>query len=385
MADRPLPIYKTRRLVPVTFRRARTGPPSAERPDVDERGFTGTEHGPLIGICQGDTAIVEVVREQLKSTAPLFASSTDPAVADVVGAQLGTGASTELRIRGVLGGNPKVAVIRIHFGAVGGPVVGQLGVWVHAPISLRVKPHIVSVTTAADRALVPPVAPIAPTNNVAHVIEGVRRIWRPLGIELTVLPDATHTVDMSVAGQVKFGEMGGLFATYNTPAPAGGIGPPTPPLPKTIHIYFVHHTDDGYFGFGISPAIAAAHTYPGIHDPGILLADEAKGGYALDAELQWAMVAHEIGHFLTLWHPEKQDANAPRQDFWSRRMLMFPVLPVTPMRDWRDKLGYGTFQFPPPFHGNAPKNGALITMKNLAQLITDGEATDARMAAVNLP
>src|SRR5512142_2287316 len=183
MSNVPLPVYKKRRLVPVTFRRAKTGAPSAERPDIDERGFTGTEHGPLVAISQGDVAVVEVVREQLATTASLYATSSAPGVADVVGGpQLGQGATTDLRLRGVLGGNPQTAIIRIHHGGAGGPVVAQLGVWVYTPIRLRVKPHLVHVTTAANRAQVPPIAPIPPTNNPASVIDGVRQIWRPFGI-----------------------------------------------------------------------------------------------------------------------------------------------------------------------------------------------------------
>lgn len=389
MPERVIPIHKTRRLVPVTFRRATTGAPNHFRPDLDERGFTGAEHGPLAPCCQGDTIIVQVVREHLRSTAPLFATSTAPAVAVVEGgAALAQGATAELKIRGVLGDNPKTAIIQIHFGSEGGPVIAQLGVWVYKPLMLRIKPHVVSITTAADAAHVPPIPPVAATVKPQDVIDGVRRIWRPFGINFTLLPQVEHTVQMSVAGQVMWGaEIGNLFAAHNAPpAPAGGGPAPAAPA-KTLHIYFVHHcvgtAGQGYFGVGVAPSLVAANAYAsvGINHPGIVVADEAKGAYALDIELQSAMVAHEIGHFLSLWHPEKKDAGHQREDMWSRRSLMYPTLPPTVFGDWRDKLGYGTFHIPPPQNKDAPKNGVLITMKDLSQLITDGEATTARQAA----
>ncbi|MGC3999722.1 MAG: hypothetical protein QM767_20655 [Anaeromyxobacter sp.] len=389
MPGLPLPIHRARRLVPVTFRRATTGAPMAERPDLDERGFGGPERGPLVAVCQNERIIVEVVRQHLKSDAPLFATSSAPGVAAVDGAaQLGPGAVTQVKVRGVAGGNPATARIQIRYGSAGGPVLAQLGVWVYRPITLRIKPHLVKITTAANAAAVPPVPPVAPTRRPEEVLTGVQSIWKPFGINFTLLSTVEHTFQTAIAGAATWGpDIGNLFATFNPPAAPAGGGPAPAALPKTIHVYFAHHVlgtaGEGYFGLGIAPGQVAAHAYDaaGITTPGIIVADEARGAYALDNQLQSAMLAHEIGHFLMLWHPEKQDAGHQRQDLWSRRMLMYPTIPPTTFGNWLDKLGYGTFRIPAPWNKDAPRNGALITMKDLSQLITDGEATTARTAA----
>jgi hypothetical protein len=123
-------------------------------------------------------------------------------------------------------------------------------------------------------------------------------------------------------------------------------------------------------GLGLSRSNAAAY---GLPQPGIILADTNLNGDNRVGDTMWLGndLAHEIGHFLQLEHPEKKQPPNERKDFWSRRMLMHNFNLQAASGDWRDDFGYGS-------SGGDIRRGCMVTMKNLAQLTTDGECTTAR-------
>src|SRR5262249_6151257 len=96
--------------------------------------------------------------------------------------------------------------------------------------------------------------------------------------------------------------------------------------------------------------------------PGILLGDEA------DAHV----LAHELGHFLSLTHSDHNDKSEDiRKDFWTHRRLMFSKNNRT--------------IFPPPHHIDlgygAGKDGELITVKHIQGDPNDDEVARARRRA----
>ena len=112
-------------------------------------------------------------------------------------------------------------------------------------------------------------------------------------------------------------------------------------------------------------AIVSAATF-GMPNPGIILADTTAG--ATRDAMWWANdMAHEIGHFFTLWHPENLQPPNEREDTWSRRELMHNFNHMGTIGNWKDNVGYGNLN-----------RGCFVSMKDLSQLVTDNECTTAR-------
>jgi hypothetical protein len=357
-----LPVYKVRRIAPVRFERAATGNPDVAKPDVDDRGFAGAEHGPVVGVTAGDTVTVRLVRERIDKAHSLFAVSKTPTVAEVVGgAQLPAQEKVDLQIKGAQGGEPKTAVIEIHSGSAGGPVVHRLTVWVFTRVTVSLTPHNVAIAGAGGAAAV------ASAVNVASVMGLVKAIWRPCGIDIKVETTVNDSPTYAAAGSVRWdAEVKNLVATYNK---AG-----------TINAYFVNCIvlpgNPGVLGLGFSKAIAPTF---GLAGSAILLGDTNVNGANRVADTMWLAndLAHEVGHFFGLDHPEKLQPPNERKDLWSRRLLMHNFNLQAASGDWRDDFGYGKV-------GNQPRRGCMVTNKNLTQLTTDGESSTVR-TTVNGP
>jgi hypothetical protein len=357
LADFNLPIYKQRRLVLVDFMRAGTGDPSLIRPAVDDRGYTGTEHGAIVGVVAGETVMVRLRRLRLAPNAEVYVTSDDPTSAAIVypvGGKLDHGAWTDFQIKGIVGGTPRVVKLFARFGSATGPIIGRMVAWVFVRLTVRITPHIVAIASATGAA-------VASAASVADVMTRVQAIWRPCGVDFDVKSTVNDAHTFANPGRIAWrSEVSTLlannFATGN------------------INAHFVHRIDisgsTGVLGLGFSPANAVRFVLP---HPGVILGDETASGINRAGDAMWLGndLAHELGHFFQLDHPEKKDSANARYDLWSRRMLMHPDNLQPTRGDWTDQFGYGT-------SGTGVRRGCMITMKNLAQLTTDGECTTAR-------
>src|SRR5215216_6563176 len=93
-------IHKTQRISLVSFRRATTGPPKLNFPDIDDRGYfrsslipvasgftnLGFDRGPVVGVTEGDTVTIELKRERIDAKTPLFVLSSNDRVMKVTAA-----------------------------------------------------------------------------------------------------------------------------------------------------------------------------------------------------------------------------------------------------------------------------------------------------------
>lgn len=346
-----LDVYKKRRVATLRFERATTGNPDIRRPDIDERGQTGTEHGPVVGITEGDTIIVRLVRERIDKRAPLFAITTAPAIASVTGAQLPATDEIDLEIKGVAGGNPQVAIIEIRHGSARGPLLHRIAAWVFTRVPISVTPHEVTIAGVGGAAAV------GSGMKIDAVKDLVRAIWRPCGIDIRFQPSVPNTPTYAAAGRVTYpSEVQQMVASYN--------------LVDTINAYFVNclvvpgHPDA--VGFGVSKAQAPGMGFAG---PAVVIGGQNVSGdsRAGDSMSIASGLAHEIGHFFGLRHPER----AERMDLWSRTLLMHNFNITPRLGGWLDEIGYGKV-------GADLRRGCKITMKKLAQLTTDGECGTAR-------
>lgn len=371
-------VYKSQRIIPLRFTRAITGAPVIGKPDIDDHGCYRTtvtlnnDHGHVVGVTEGGEAEIKVKRERISKDAELFVTSSDTAKMTVT-VSGGTNAlpkanEANLKIKGIAGiagANPNTAKAEIRYGSATGPIVGEISVWVFRKIEVKLSPHNHKIKTAA-------VAGIGSSVDIPAVIELVKAFWEPCGIKFLVDPVITTTdLTFAAAGDVQWG------AEFNTLLNTNFVN-------KSINAYFVNRivipSLNGVLGFGASRASFAGF---GLPNPGIILGDTNVNGSDRHTDVHWLAndLAHEIGHFFTLEHVDRKNNNAPRNDTWSVRRLMYPGnkrgnLPGA----WQNDVGYG-----------ANYRGGLITNKNLtdsanaANHSTDGESLITRAVAAATP
>ncbi len=370
----PVDQAKWRRVVAVRFERAKTGAPDMNVPQPDDRGYADADHGPIFGICQGETRTIRLRREMIDNSADIFVKSSDTSIFDVTdpapGNLLPNTETMDIKIKGIAGDKPKKAKLEVHFASSGGsppdgPVIHQCGVWVWHPIStIPVQPH--NVTISAKTA---PLNPTASSASIGPIMDVANAIWRPCGIKFipangkATWAAATKSVaaSLTTAGAVAEAELDDILKLGLATA---GV----------INAFFVHRLFGTFFGFGFSPASIASL---GLTRPGIILADGiTTPPVSHTTEFAGNDMAHEVGHFLGLSHCENVNGDTVPDitDTWTRRSLMYHANPFAPATTQR-KVDYGTigvngqnFQF----------RGAMITKKDLAQRATDAECARAR-------
>lgn len=369
-------VHRIRRLVPLRWERiVRSGDPAADAPDPDERGYGAPFRGPLVGITEGRTVRLKLVRTNLEARAPIFLTSTDTAVVtvqDPAGGALPATDEMEVHLRGESGGaEHRDARIEVHHGSATGPLLHTLHVQVFRPLDVDVTPHMVSIAGPGGAAAVAPVA------DVNAIMALVRAIWIHSGVTISVGTTLTKTITLGTAGiasDTPFpGELRILLANR---WPDG-----TPNwVPNTINAFFVSQIGTAStLGFGFSRASFAAF---GLPNPGIILGDRTAGGgraglihYAND-------LAHEIGHFFTLSHPEKVQPPHELEDTWSRRRLMHNFNGTRARDPFPVNDSSGTpFDFRPRFNDvgyGVGRRGCFISLKDLPTLTTDNETAVAR-------
>lgn len=362
-------------ICPLRFTRAVTGPPVIDAPDVDDRGFAmgarpGTwgsspARGAMVGITEGDTVRVKLLREDIDATAPLFATSTDTQCAEVMAPAGGGPIPNDgiVSVKGVRDYASRPVCIQIRLGSMTGPVLGELEPHIFQLRRLRVVAHLVTIRG---------VATARTAQSLVTTFQNINTIWRPLGIEFVYDAARTRTENLTVLrdGITPFAVAGQMTTTMNNSTPGHTDSPQdwrefstiinTRPVANHINVYFVQAANE-VFGLTFDNTNARPNGY------GIVCADNATDN----------SVAHELCHYLD--NPAHgQDAVAPgaaHQDMWARRRLMWTPSPYTATGiAHRDDVGYGP-----------TTRGALITVKDLPAAVsgTDGETPRARRRSLN--
>ena len=349
--------HKRKRLSLVRFSRATTGNPVIDKPDPDTRGFASPEFGAVLPVTENKTVFVRLNRDNMDPGADLFVKSSDEAiftVAGLTGGKLPTGATQDIQVVAKGGGTPKKASLEVRFGALDGPIISKLAVFVFIKRTLRITPHNLSIKSASAAAIPSAV-------DINSVIGLVRAIWAQCGLELTVSATVTDAHTFAVAGRVGRGNERNRVLSARF-------------IPNTINAYFAHQLEGstgGTLGLGFSRAFITAN---GLPNPGILLGDGNVAGTDRSTDNMWLAndLAHEIGHFLRLDHTERKEPPDNRTDLWSRRRLMHNFNTQGSSGDFHDLVGYGD---------RAPgdvRRGCFVSMKDLSQLTTDGEVAVVR-------
>jgi hypothetical protein len=335
------------RIVPVRFARAVSGFADDDAPDLDDHGFLtttfGPARGPTVGVFQGATIRVKLMRDRLDSTAPLFVSSEDTSLADVVFPEADTALSATdtpaaddgstperkgdcIYIQGTSTANSTQEVlVKVHHGASDGPVLAELGVRVYPRLTIRVQVHAVSINGTA------------PTTTIATaraVFRKVSKVYAQAGIEFSVVGGMQAE---TVTGFAR----AGTVTLSNVPPDEQNVELQTvlsqrPDRNMLNAYYFGHYFDTGntsggptgtldqVLGIAFSRQKARANPatpgFPGCQ-VGISMRDSADDNEAAHT------AAHEIGHALTLEHYDNGNdqtgaVSDVRQDLWAHRDLM---------------------------------------------------------------
>lgn len=301
-------IYEGHRFVPVRFTRLGSGKFEPLKPELDERGYADGRFGPVVSVMSGERIEVRLERLHVSSSAPLFLKSTDESVVTVQ-----TSGDT-VRLTGVTGAGknvpPKKATIEVRYGGATGPVLRRLYVEVYDPIEVGVVVHFMSIGERG-KPEVPRVAPPIHQAQLVPVFEKINSIWRAAGIRFEVVQWVNDTIDLAQAGAMQQGEFYEVTRKNS--------------VPNRLNMYVVPAMVSGGIGFG----------YP---EKGLVAADRMQGGATSTDEQLLQTFAHEIGHFLGLWHPatfnpkgdevvvklpDRAEENHALEDYWSRRMLMY--------------------------------------------------------------
>jgi hypothetical protein len=373
-----LNIYKEMRVAGVRFERAKTGDPDPAYPDVDDRGHNhkvpatdgGPEskeiRGPVIGVTKGKKVKVKLIRSMIDTSAPLYLTSSDTDAVKVIDPDDGKLSSgkeiiVELEGQNFAAAKPKEAKIEVRYASAEGPIVHQLTVFVFSPLPVFIQPHLVTVHNAAGT------GGVEPNLNLGTVMSQVSALWAPAGIRFVVQAVKKWSVNLAAANQVAFGEVNTVIARQWQA--------------NAINVYIVQQLQNA-LGYGFSKA---AHAGFGISKPSAFAgARQGTDVRGAGDSYWWANdLAHELGHFFTLWHPSDDPGDGSDwelEDTWSMRFLMHNYNATfrepRPRPDWPryNDFGYGHKSPQNPFRAG------LVPMKNVRT--SAGAGREAQVSVV---
>jgi len=375
-------------ICPIRFCRAVTGPPVLDAPDVDDRGFamgnrpatwgSTTAEGAMVGIRMGDTVRIKVLREDIENAADLYVTSSDTNLVEVVAPVNGGPLLNDgiFQIRGIVDRRNAPVKVEVRYGAVDGPIIGELEPHIYQEVTLRLAFHLVTIRG------------IGTTRSAADVrnfMPVINSIWRPCGIQFTL-------ANANIVNETIRANPGGGADQYRR---ADGVWRP---LPGTMAGHNFTHAGavtsdarwaDEYREFdtlislnhrGVSINIycvpdngaydnAGNHTTPDWSGLSYVNVNR-NGGLALADIGNATNLAHEIGHFINNEHADYDNAGTDQgttdDNIWLGRRLMFSQWPAN-APPYKNDTGYGAGNY-----------GALISVKKLAGTYSNSDGDLAR-------
>jgi hypothetical protein len=391
---------RPRLIVPIRFRRAITGVPQAEYPDIDDRGERPGEYGPIVGVTEGATIRVHVVRAALPNEVPLFAtagwpprhashashaSTTSPPPFDVTsGAALDATTPMEVALHGVHGGthDHQDGRLEIRAGSASGPILAHLTVRVFVPLPLTLRFHRVRFQNASGD-----LGPEVRLDSAA-LTATARIIWGHYGIVV----DGEEDPGPPLLARIQLTDGAPADWTFDM-RNWDGIRRELPPLLHArwvagkANVYLVskvagpHQVGQHPVAVGIGRRQTLQERLPHMS---MIVSDG-------DPDVRGRTAAHELGHFLGLEHvgeagndPHRVDPTvfALRQLMHNYRLLHDPdSWPAE--RAWRSRarvgeVGYGRTQSEEPPHPVLGRRGTLLTLKEIPHVAGDNQVATAR-------
>jgi hypothetical protein len=374
-------------IVPLRFRRGTDEDvPHLDTPELDDRGFrrgrdqsglgATDARGPMVGLMLDAPVRIRISREDIDTSAPIFITASDPAKIEVMapadGGPLAEDDIFQIKGKSAAGGAGK---IQARLGSATGPVLAELEPHIFGRLRVAIQPHLVTINSSSA-------AGTAPAIPVARMIQRIRAIWWPCGIDIVhdtaTRPVANDTIQLTNVdlceppGADNWAEFKRVLGLQRT-----RLGLPAGTNDQAINWYIVQNfrqTTPGriWWGWGVSRPTA---TSIGSADTGIVTAT-APLAQARGDEMVAKMIAHEIGHFFTLHHAQNRNFDNPALDTYARRMLMYPNVDISPFAAGPGTLGNG-LRVNNVGYGNQ-EAGCLLTLKKHLHHASDGEAMQAR-------
>jgi len=399
-----LSIKKNRQsIVPIRFYRAlaadppsQSADPVRERPAVDDRGFAmgarlgtwghSTARGAMVGVQEGDTVKVKLLRTDIDDAADLYVTSTDTSVITIAspanGGPIATGGAERniIEITGVKDKRNAPVAVQVRFGALDGPVIAELEPHIFQAVELSVAFHRVNIFGTA---------PAKNVDDAQTLIATANDIWNPCGIRFRFNPanffDETirqHSTNPNRSQYrhrpsgnwrdlpYRFDRAGYVTSDDRWTGAQGGRWRESDmveglnPANVSINIYWSGNS--------------AAYNNTGTYEDGSwnglsVVGGNRRGGLNIVESVGRYDLGHEIGHFLNLNHADENAAgdDTDNQDIWLVRRLMYSGWPAT-SPNYRHDVGYGPGQY-----------GALVAVKKLPGTYegNDGDLAPARRHA----
>ena len=265
--------------------------------------------GAVVGLRKRQKIKLRLVREYIDTSSPLYLTSSDETTIKVVdpapGKKLAGRKKTTIELQGgdFSQAKPKSAKIEVRYESKDGPIIYELTAYVFTPLPVFFQPHIVTINNNFGTGGIQPVI------NLDRVMKHVKALWSACGVNLVAQNSKSWSVNLPTANKMR-------FADVNTVLAAKWQN-------NTINIYIVREID-GALGYGFSKA---AHAGFGINKPSVFAGERTGTVRRRAGDTYWWAndLAHELGHFFTLWHPtDGFPANGPwvRRETWSMRFLM---------------------------------------------------------------
>lgn len=318
-------------------------------PQVDTRGYLQGPAAPIVGLTAGSPVQVILMRHLLPNEAPLFLSTEGGVEVDraVRGRALPAQRSIHVGLSAARsaasGESPTNARVSVHLGAATGPVVCELTVKIYERQTLRLALHDAGGFI-----------------DCAEAFRTVGHIFEQAGIALRFHPrSATRPAHDVVASfdlhgpdditSIVNGEENRALSSF---------------VEEHVNVYFVRnislHASSGVievWGLGMAgmalAGLANLSADFGLERPVMFVATAGLVEEAGDRvqEMLARILAHELGHMTGLAHVDGANGGAARgerTDTFSRRNLMHPSLPFTPISSpvtddnaWREDVGFG--------------------------------------------
>ena len=257
----------------------------AEMPVASETSFSGCS---IISMAAESTAQVKLVRRHVGPDSPLFATSSNEELVRIEspleGEPVAPAASSALVIKAaqLTGKTPDCGLIEVRYGAIDGPVIGKLGVYVMPLLRINLQAHVLRVSGNHSVGM----GTTKPPFPFKQVLEQVKAFWLQYGICINIAAPRELNLALTKNNSVDVNEINKVVNAGFTQ--------------NHINLYFIPHlsgTEESALTF--TPGSYQGYCLNGkeaLKRPGVFMATDVTASSVQHARL----LAQQLGLFMGL-------------------------------------------------------------------------------------